>query len=206
MTSWWPPACSSNVGWHSHILQCSRHNMQQSNHHKTMVVVRFVQVLINPWGTNLTHIAVVFLCCKAVLWFSPRWLSPCQCSWGVAQQPDCQHAARSDCILVGYAGSWTSVGCNGVTLYVYPRWGCFLAIIYLLILTPSHSSKLDCVMNSFSSLICVYHAFHFFLSFAIDMHFTQGWHAFLHMFASRQTPVLYLFKSVVERLYSLAIH
>ena len=75
----------------------------------------------------------------------------------------------------------------------------------------------DIVTNSFSSLTCAYHAFHFFLSFAIDMHFTQGWHAFLHMFtsllpyvlhmfASRQTPVLYLFKSVVEHLYSLAFH
>ena len=30
------------------------------------------------------------------------------------------------------------------------------------------------VTNSFSSLTCAYHAFHFFLSFVIDMHFTQG--------------------------------
>ena len=118
-------------------------HLQQSNCRKTMVVVRFVQVCISPWGTNLTHIFVAFLCCKAVLWFSPRWLSPCWCSRGVAQQPSCQHAARSDCILVSYAGGWTSVGCNGVRFYVYPGWGCFLEIIYLFILTPSHSSELD---------------------------------------------------------------
>ena len=66
----------------------------------------------------------------------------------------------------------------------------------------------------FSSLTCAYHAFTF--SFIYDQHAfysrltclpTYVYLPYvLHVFASRQTPVLYLFKSVVEHLYSLAIH
>ena len=57
-----------------------------------------------------------------------------------------------------------------------------------------------------SSLTCTGHAFYFSLSFMIYMRHPQGWHAFihettsllpyvLHVFASRWTPVLYLFKT-----------
>ena len=69
----------------------------------------------------------------------------------------------------------------------------------------------------FFSSTCVCHAFHFSFLFTNYMHFPRGWHAFiyvstsflpygLHVFTARRTPVLYLFKSVVERLYSVAIH
>ena len=69
----------------------------------------------------------------------------------------------------------------------------------------------------FSSLTCAGHAFYSSFLFMNYMHLPQGWHAFiheltsflpcvLHVFTARRTPVLYLFKSVVERLYSVAIH
>ena len=74
-----------------------------------------------------------------------------------------------------------------------------------------------CCYELFSFSTCVCHAFYFSFSFTNYMHFPQGWHAFihiltsflpyvLHVFTTRWTPALYLFKSVVEHLYSLAIH